>query len=251
MRKRCCGSCVYGARAEGRWHRVMMGRFPGLRVCFNHVDRPGRMEEVRVDGVCENHRARSWPRGKRDQPPKPRNDQIRYIPLTHGLYAIVDAQDYERLNRHKWHARLDKRSKNVYAARAHYYRENGKRCCRMILMHREIMNPPDGMVVDHINGNGINNRRCNMRTCTQFENTHNARPRTDGKSRFIGVVPYKGKWRARVNCKGRRHHVGTFTDQVEAARARDRKALELFGRFARLNFPDEFGPNAEDGPPSD
>ncbi len=224
----------------------MMGRFPGLRLCFNGVETPGRMQEVCADGVCGNYRARRWPQGKRDRPPKPPNDEIRYIPLTHGLYAIVDAEDYEALSKYKWHARLDKRSKNVYAARADYYRENGKRCCRMIQMHREIMKTPDGMVVDHINGNGINNRRCNMRNCTQFENTHNARPRTDGKSRFIGVVPYKGKWLARVSTQGRRHQVGTFDDEVEAAKARDRKAVELFGQFARLNFPQDGGADRPD-----
>lgn len=169
MIKRCCQNCVYATQAEGHWHRVMMGRFPGLRLCFNGVETPGRMQEIRIDGVCENFRARHWPKGKRCRPPKPPNDAIRYIPLTHGLYAIVDAEDYEWLSQHKCHARKD------------------------------------------------------------------------GKSRFIGVVPHKDKWLARVSSKGRRHHVGTFADEVEAARARDRKAVELFGRFARLNFPEECG----------
>jgi hypothetical protein len=218
----------------------MMGRFPGLRVCFNHPETPGQMREVRVDALCENYRKRHWPKGKRARPPKPPNDEIRYIPLTHGLYAIVDAQDYEKLSQHKWYARFHESGKTVYAARTTSYRDqSGRLRSRMILMHREIMNPPDGMVVDHINGNGINNRRCNMRNCTQFQNTHNARPRTDGKSRFIGVDRHRDKWRARVSYKGRKHHVGLFDDQVEAAKARDRKAIELFGQYARLNFPQE------------
>jgi hypothetical protein len=238
MAKRCCANCVYATQAEGHWHRVMMRRFPGLCLCFNSVENPGRMHEVRVDGVCENFRAQQWPKGQRDRPPIPRDDSIRYIPLTHGYYAIVDAEDYDRLSKHKWHARIDGRGHTVYAARAHYYRENGKRCRRMILMHREIMNPPDGMVIDHVNGNGINNRKCNLRTCTQLQNSHNSRPRKNGRSRFIGVVPYKGKWLARVTYRRRRHHVGTFDDEVDAAKARDRKAIELFGEFARLNFPE-------------
>jgi len=237
MPTKCCENCVYATRAEGHWHRVMMRRFPGLRLCFNSVEAPGRMHEVRVDGVCRNYRKRHWPPGQRCRPPEPPNDQIRYIPLTRGLYAIVDAEDYEKLSKYKWHARVDEGRRTVYAARNVSYHKNGRRHNRAILMHREIMNPPEGMVVDHINGNGINNRRCNMRVCTQFENTHNNRPRKDGKSRFIGVDPHRDKWRARVCYKGRKHHVGLFDDQVEAAKARDRKALELFGEFARLNFP--------------
>ena len=237
MVTKCCGKCVYATQAEGHWHRVMMRRFPGLRLCFNGVEMPGRMQEVRVDGACENFRLRRWPDGKRCRPPKPPNDQIRYIPLTRGLYAIVDAQDYEKLSQYKWHAQSDEGRKTVYAARTISCRENGRRRSRAVLMHREIMKTLKGMVVDHINGNGINNRRCNMRNCTQFQNTHNCRPRKGGKSRFIGVDPHRDKWRARVCYKGRKHHVGLFDDEVEAAKARDRKAVELFGQFARLNFP--------------
>jgi hypothetical protein len=245
MIKRCCRNCVYATRAEGRWHRVMMGRFPGLRLCFNGIETPGRMREVRVDGVCENFRVWHWPHGKRDRPPKPPNDGIRYIPLTHGLYAIVDAQDYEWLSQYKWAAHYNQRRNIIYAARSSYSYENGRRRRRTILMHREIMKPPEGMVIDHINSNGLNNRRCNLRTCTQAQNMHNCRPRTDGRSRFIGVYPHKDRWRAKVTCKGRLHHVGTFSDEVEAAKARDRKAVELFGSFARLNFPEEVAPKEE------
>jgi HNH endonuclease len=237
MVTKCCRNCVYATQAEGHWHRVMMRRFPGLRLCFNHPETPGRMREIRVDGMCENFRAQRWPNGKRCTPPKPPNDEIRYIPLTHGLYATVDAEDYEKLSQYKWHAQCDEGRRTVYAARNTSYREHGRRHNRIVLMHREIMKTPKGMVVDHINGNGANNRRCNMRNCTQFQNTHNNRPRKDGKSRFIGVDPHRDKWRARVCYKGRKHHIGLFTDEVEAARARDRKAVELFGEFARLNFP--------------
>jgi len=240
MMKRCCRNCVYATQAEGHWHRVMMRRFPGLRLCFNGVETPGKMQEVRIDGVCENFRVRQWPKGKRCQPPKPPNDEIRYIPLTHGLYATVDAQDYERLSQYKWAAHFNQRSNIIYAARSSYYYENGRRRRRTILMHREIMNPPEGMVIDHINSNGLNNRRCNMRTCTQAQNIQNCRPRTDGKSRFIGVFPHQDKWKATIACNGERFYLGTFDDEVEAARARDRKAVELFGKFARLNFPEPF-----------
>jgi hypothetical protein len=74
-----------------------------------------------------------------------------------------------------------------------------------------------------------------------------ARPRTDGKSRFVGVFPNRDRWQAAITCKGKKFHVGFFDDEVEAARARDRKAIELFGQFARLNFPEESGPDRTDG----
>jgi hypothetical protein len=215
----------------------MMRRFPGLRLCFNSVEAPGRMHEVRVDGVCANFRPRRWSRGQRSRPRASTRDEIRYIPLTHGLYAIVDAEDYEKLSKYKWAALFSQRGRLIYAARSVQTRENGKRKRRTILMHREIMNPPEGMVVDHINHFGLNNRRCNLRNCTQAQNTHNCRPRTDGKSRFIGVFPNRGKWQAAITCRGDTHYLGLFDDQVEAAKARDRKAIELFGEFARLNFP--------------
>ncbi len=238
MAKRCCGNCVYATQAEGHWHRVMMRRFPGLRLCFNSVENPGRMHEVRVDGCCENFRAQRWPLGERLRPPKPRDEDVRYIPLTRGYYAIVDAEDYEKLSKYKWYAQIKKNTDIIYACRASYYSENGKRCRRTIMMHREIMNPPDGMVVDHINSNGLNNRRCNLRACTHAQNLRAARPRPGTQSPFIGVTRRGDRWRARIRYLGEDCYLGTFDDPVEAARARDRRAIELFGEFARLNFPE-------------
>ncbi len=247
MNERCCGNCVYASRAEGRWHRVMMGKFPGLRLCFNGFETPGQMQEVYVGSVCENFRRRHWPAGRRDRPPKPPNDEIRYIPLTHGLYATVDAQDYEELSQHKWHAHFQKGTDLVYAVRCSRYYQDGKRQQRTILTHREIMKPPDGMVIDHINSTGINNRRCNLRTCTPAENLRAARPRAGTRSRFIGVFPRGNRWWAAVTYQREQFYLGTFDDEAEAARARDRKAVELFGEFARLNFPRGAGPDAPAG----
>jgi hypothetical protein len=235
--KRSCLNCVYATQAEGHWHRVMMRRFPGLRLCFNSVEQPGRMCEVRVDGVCGNYRPRRWPRGRRSQPRESIDEDVRYIPLTHGLYAIVDAGDYEKLSRYKWAALFSQRGNLIYAVRTDDTVENGRRRRRTILMHREIMNPPEGMVVDHINHFGLNNRRSNLRNCTPAQNTQNCRPRTDGKSRFIGVFPNRGKWRAAITYQGDKHYLGLFDDEIEAAKARDRKAIELCGPFAQLNFP--------------
>jgi hypothetical protein len=153
------------------------------------------LQRLRARGA---RRARAGGRRERavwTVPPEPPNDEIRYIPLTKGLYAIVDAADYEWLSKYKWTALIvgDK----AYAIRSH----KGK----TILMHREIMQPPPGMVVDHINGVSLNNRRCNLRVCTPLQNRYNSRPRP----------------------------------KLSAARAYDRRAVAVQGPYARLNFPHE------------
>ena len=86
-------------------------------------------------------------------------------------------------------------------------------------MHRFLMNPPKGMVVDHINGNGLDNRRCNLRICTQLQNSQNSRRRRPGKSRFRGVHPRGDKLQAAIQHNGEQMYLGLFDTQVEAARA--------------------------------
>jgi hypothetical protein len=89
------------------------------------------------------------------------------------------------------------------------------------------------MVVDRINGNGLDKRRCNLRLCTPRQNSRNRRKHVDGKSRFIGVCPCGKKWQVFVG----RRYVGVFDDEVEAAKVRDRVAIEIYGEHAWLNFP--------------
>jgi hypothetical protein len=109
-------------------------------------------------------------------------------------------------------------------------------------MHREIMRPPEGKIVDHENHNKLDNTRANLRVCTQGENMRNTGKRNGTSSRFRGVSYSKryGKWRARICFEGKCADLGLFTEEEEAARAYDRKAVELFGEFARLNFPGEW-----------
>jgi hypothetical protein len=110
-------------------------------------------------------------------------------------------------------------------------------------MHRQIMKPPRGMCVDHINGNGLDNRRCNLRICTPKQNSCNRSKQRNARHRFIGVRPCgKDTYEAIVDHNGKRHREGPFDDEVEAAKARDRLAVQLHGKYARLNFPLE---NAE------
>ena len=107
-------------------------------------------------------------------------------------------------------------------------------------MHSQIMNALEGMVVDHIDGNGTNNRRTNLRLCTRAQNLYNSRPRAS-RSQYKGVRFDKrtGKWIAEITHRGRKHYLGAFDNEIEAAQAYDRKAGELFGPYARLNFPSQ------------
>ncbi|UCD53145.1 MAG: HNH endonuclease [Phycisphaerales bacterium] len=230
--RRRCYECVFYVSNALLWLRTLVSGFPIPGMCANHDETPGRWRPAPGE-PCRNFRAKP----RRVEPPEPPNDQIRYIPLTRGLHAIVDAEDYKWLSQYKWHAGRPTRAGKIYARRSR--RRGG-----VILMHRQIMNPPRGMVVDHINGNSLDNRRCNLRICTQTENIHNSRLRCDAQSRFKGVYPKDGKWYARIKYRGQIYHLGTFDDDVEAAKARDRKALELYGQYAWLNFPPQDPPEA-------
>jgi hypothetical protein len=108
------------------------------------------------------------------------------------------------------------------------------------------MDAPKDLVVDHINGNALDNRRCNLRICTYQQNNYNAFKRTVGTCPFKGVYyrPYENHYIAQIWDNGKRRHLGYFTDQVEAAITYDKAARELRGEFARVNFPvgdDEYG----------
>jgi len=105
-------------------------------------------------------------------------------------------------------------------------------------MHREIMNAPKGLDVDHIDGNGLNNRKSNLRLCTHAENVHNSRPMRNGSSKYKGVCWHKTykKWYSSIGKTGKRFYLGRFDNEIDAALAYDKKAKELFGEFAYLNF---------------
>jgi hypothetical protein len=227
--RRSCFDCVFCLSNALLWLRTLATGFPVGGQCANHPDTPGQVRPI-PGAPCRNFRGKPL----RVDPPQPPNDKIRYIPLTRGLHAIVDAEDYEWLSRYKWHATPSPRGGSFYARR---YRGQGA-----ILMHRLIMNPPKGMVVDHINGNGLDNRRCNLRICTQKENTYNSRERVNGTSRFIGVSPRGNKWQAKVG----RRYLGIFDDEVQAAKARDREAIRQYGEHAWLNFPPENPPDGQE-----
>ena len=156
------------------------------------------------------------------------------IPLTRGFVALVDDEDYARLVAHKWCAMTN--GHTSYAVRARSRRHGGRP--GLILMHRIIIGATDEQIVDHENGNGLDNRRANLRFATESQNHWNQRPQVGRSSRFKGVSWHRlhARWRATIWFGGRSHALGYFSVETDAARAYDAAARTHFGAFARTNF---------------
>ncbi|MEN6428435.1 MAG: HNH endonuclease [Phycisphaerales bacterium] len=216
----CCHNCAYSYWDREHTVECIHAGLMNWPACANHPESLGRMRRMPERGICPNYRPR----------PETPQGEVKQIPLGDGYYAYVDGADYEWLSRWKWHMQ------GGYAVR----REKKT----LIFMHRQIMNPPKGRIVDHKNRNKLDNTRDNLRNCTHAENARNRGKRHGTTSRFIGVgrLRYCDEWYARVRCRGERFCLGRFTDEAEAARARDHKAVEVFGESARLNFPEEWPP---------
>jgi hypothetical protein len=160
---------------------------------------------------------------------------VSVITLPNGYVATVDDADFEALSSLPWYAHESKG--RVYARRSGV-RVDGKQAT--ILLHRELMNPAPGQQVDHVNHDTLDNRRCNLRVSTNQQNKRNSLPQ-GGTSAFKGVSWHKRhrQWYAHIGVGGRKtRYLGHFSDEESAARAYDAAALELFGEFACLNFPE-------------
>jgi hypothetical protein len=157
----------------------------------------------------------------------------REIPLTQGYVAIVDADDYEHvMAAGNWYASVDER--RTYARR-NMRRDDGRRTTMRLHTFLTGLH-----LVDHINGDGLDNRRSNLRSATNAENSKNQRIPVNNTSGFKGVAWHKRdmRWQAYIRLDDGRRHLGTFTTAEDAAYAYDAAARELFGEFAWLNFPE-------------
>ena len=162
---------------------------------------------------------------------------FRKIYLGEGKFAIVDQADYYWLNRFNWTIRRSNSS--VYAFR--FLDEPGKNT-KIISMHRDIMKPRKGLLVDHRNTNSLDNRRENLRNATKSQNQQNRnKVKRKTTSRFIGVYREKrtGHWVACIARRGKRMNLGTYGNELDAAKAFDAAAKKYRGEFARLNFTEE------------
>lgn len=148
------------------------------------------------------------------------------IKLSRGMFAIVDDSDYALLSQFTWHAIKNVRSNLYYAMRHRSVSEQGLGLSPRVMMHREILSPLIYQDVDHLNHNGLDNRRANIRVCNPSQNQANSRRRI-GKSGYRGVVPDKaGKFRA---C------LGGYATARDAAIAYDYAMVKLYGEFALTN----------------
>ena len=164
---------------------------------------------------------------------------MKKIKLTQGQFALVDDEDFERVNQFKWYANYNSKLKSFYAIR-NLRKENGKRAA--ISMHSYIMNTPNGMCTDHRNHITLDNQKSNLRVCTRQQNQCNMKLRKKTSSKYKGVIWNKisKKWVAGVRFNSQLIYSGSFELEIEAAKAYNKKAEELHGSFAFLNkIPDD------------
>jgi hypothetical protein len=202
-------------------------------MCQQKTNFAGTWRSLHLDGRCDNFRPSelflsSCRSSNEDGKAGPK--ATRRIPLTKGKFALVDAEDYYQLSQFQWFANGPTQTK-FYAIRRY-----GQKALKM---HRVIMNAPEDLFVDHIDHNGLNNCKTNLRLCTRAQNNRNIPPAKGKSSKYKGVGWDKGtkKWRTKIRFNTKLHHIGYFENEIEAAKAYDEKAVELFGEFACLNFP--------------
>lgn len=162
-----------------------------------------------------------------------------WIPLSNGMFTVIDLVDYEKISGRKWHALHGWRNKTWYA-QCNLYDADTKAESSCAL-HRFLMNAASGEMVDHKDGDGLNNRRDNLRIATRSQNSQNSTKRKNCSSQFKGVCwyPPTRKWVGQLRVAGKRIYLGYFQNEQAAARAYDAAAIKYFGEFALLNFPDQ------------
>lgn len=156
---------------------------------------------------------------------------MKIINISKGLFTIVDEESLSLFSTFRWQSMYDRHTKQYYA-RCHV-KVDGKDSQQLI--HRIITRAKVGEIVDHINGNTLDNRKCNLRLCTNAQNCRNKKKHHDNKSGFKGVKKHYNKWQAKITKDYVDYHLGTFDTPLEAAKAYNKKAKILHGKFARLN----------------
>lgn len=150
------------------------------------------------------------------------------------MYAIIDEEDFDKVKDYRWRAIFSRRAGRYYAGAA-----------KSILMHRLILNAPNGMMVDHIKAypnaelNGLDNRKSNLRLANASQNAAHSVKRITSRSPYKGIwfIKETSRWRSSIRVNYKRIYLGCFAKAKEAAMAYDRAAIKHFGEFALINFP--------------
>ena len=169
-------------------------------------------------------------------------EEIVFLSLSQGMVATISKSDFVKVGHFKWTA--NKNASGIWYAMRNESLPNGGR--RALLLHRVLMDAPSGVLVDHIDGDGLNNVRSNLRLCTPAQNAQNTKRQKNNKSGFKGVSLCKqtGRWKAVIMANRKFKVIGRYESPESAARAYDSYARELHGEFAFLNFPDGDGGEA-------
>ncbi len=155
------------------------------------------------------------------------------IELTQGKVAIIDEEDWFKIRGFNWHMNHE-RAGRMYAHAMFNWNRNKHQSFKL---HRILLSVNTNQIIDHINRQTLDNRKSNLRICSRNQNQHNHGVSKKNKSGFIGVYYNKKdhKWFAQIRNNNKLIYIGYFTNPIEAARARDKKAIELHGEFAKLN----------------
>lgn len=160
---------------------------------------------------------------------------MKKIKLSQVKYALVDDADHERLSEHKWGCM---KSRNTYYAYRAFWDKNKKTTSSPIYMHRAILSAPRGKMCDHINGDGLDNRKSNLRLSSNAQNLANSSKNRNNTSGFKGVARSSSgrKWTAQIMVNRKSRFLGSFDEKIKAAKAYDNESKRLYGEFARLNL---------------
>ncbi len=241
-----CQLCEHAWRPPEIRRRInaMGGLFTPL-FCTEHPECPGRLREVWPTGWCRNFR-----RVHVERPRKTRRENIdeRLVDWSSPAYRCYEGSCRIKLSNDRFVV-VDpgglRGTEQVQVVHQQQARRHGVRDAPRQEGTDHVHAPPDrrarkGSTVDHKNCRIWDNRRCNLRVCTQRQNQMNKGPH-GGTSGFVGVYPRGDQWEAGITSRGKHYYLGRFDDPVAAAKARDRKAYELHGQFAYLNFPEDYG----------
>ena len=152
-----------------------------------------------------------------------------------NLEILIDDEDFDLISKYNWYVYKPHKSTTYYSRATHTIKENKN---AKIYIHRLILGVTDPSIfVDHIDGNGLNNQKLNLRICSQSENMRNMKKPISNKSGFKGVFYRKDRntYAAAIVVKGKKHHLGHFKNKLDAANAYNQAAIKYFGEFAKLN----------------